>query len=334
MSEEWTTVNTSNAENEEEKVEFEIESELSESTSEEEAVQTKQQQNANTLNTGEHAEQQSTSSEGKSDVSEEPQSGAQKRIRQLVRQKKEREEQIETLMTRQLELEERLKAQQQEIKTSLQKNFESAEAQINSRIELAEDAYKQALESGDTDRIVAAQKNLNKAQGDATTLNVTRNQYRPQIEEQEEVRQPQAQQQPTQQSAEYDRLAVEWAGRNPWFGQDNVMTTLALEIDQELKSEGYDSNDEDFYQEIDTRLRSKYPQRFGGEVQEQREQETSTPAQVVGGASRTSSASSGKKVRLTKEDVRLAEKWGIPLEQYAAEKLKVDTADGEYTSVY
>ena len=197
MSEEWTTVNTSNAENEEEKVEFEIESELSESTSEEEAVQTKQQQNANTLNTGEHAEQQSTSSEGKSDVSEEPQSGAQKRIRQLVRQKKEREEQIETLMTRQLELEERLKAQQQEIKTSLQKNFESAEAQINSRIELAEDAYRQALESGDTDRIVAAQKNLNKAQGDATTLNVTRNQYRPQIEEQEEVRQPQAQQQPT-----------------------------------------------------------------------------------------------------------------------------------------
>ena len=129
-------------------------------------------------------------------------------------------------------------------------------------------------------------------------------------------------------------MAVEWAGRNPWFGQDNVMTTLALEIDQELKTEGYDPTDEDFYKEIDTRLRSKYPQRFGGEVQQEREQETSTPAQVVGGASRTSSTSSGKKVRLTKEDVRLAEKWGIPLEQYAAEKLKVDKADGEYTSVY
>ena len=264
---------------------------------------------------------------------EEPQSGAQKRIRQLVRQKKERDEQIQELMSRQAELEERLKAQQQEIKTSLEKNFESAEAQINSRIELAEDAYRQALESGDTDRIVIAQKNLNKAQGDATTLQVTRNQYQP--VKAEEAQQPQQQQQVQQQQpAQYDKLAVEWAGRNPWFGQDNVMTTLALEIDQELKTEGYDPTDEDFYKEIDTRLRSQYPQRFGGEVQQEREQETSTPAQVVGGASRTSSASSGKKVRLTKEDVRLAEKWGIPLEQYAAEKLKVDKADGEYTSVY
>lgn len=330
MSEEWTTVKTSNAENEEEKVEFEIESEISETASKEEA-QTQQQQNAEASNTGEYAEQQVSGSEGKADANEEPQSGAQKRIRQLVRQKKEREEQIETLMARQQELEERLKSQQQEIKTSLEKNFESAEAQINSRIELAEDAYRQALESGDTDRIVIAQKNLNKAQGDASNLQFTRSQYRPEPEP--EV-QPRQQQQQQQQSAEYDRLAVEWAGRNPWFGQDNVMTTLALEIDQELKTEGYDSTDVEFYQEIDSRLRSKYPQRFGGEVQEQREQETSTPAQVVGGASRTSSASSGKKVRLTKEDVRLAEKWGIPLEQYAAEKLKVDTADGEYTSVY
>lgn len=322
MSEEWTTVNTSNAENEEEKVEFEIESEDAQEEKAEQ-VQVKPEQ--------EEVKAETNVSENEQ---EEPQSGAQKRIRQLVRQKKEREEQIETLMARQQELEERLKAQQQEIKTSLEKNFESAEAQINSRIELAEDAYRQALESGDTDRIVNAQKSLNKAQSDATSLQFTRSQYRPIEEEQQQQVQRQQPQQQQQQSSEYDRLAVEWAGRNPWFGQDNVMTTLALEIDQELKTEGYDSTDVEFYQEIDSRLRSRYPQRFGGEVQEQREQETSTPAQVVGGASRTSSASSGKKVRLTKEDVRLAEKWGIPLEQYAAEKLKVDTADGEYTSVY
>ena len=320
MSEEWTTVDTSNPEKEENKIEYEIEGENSQEEKTEqietEPVQSNDEQEKNVSET----------------ESEEPQSGAQKRIRQLVRQKKERDEQIQELMSRQAELEERLKSQQQEIKTSLEKNFESAEAQINSRIELAEDAYRQALESGDTDRIVIAQKNLNKAQGDATTLQVTRNQYQP--VEAEKAQQPQQQQQVQQQPAQYDKLAVEWAGRNPWFGQDNVMTTLALEIDQELKTEGYDPTDEDFYKEIDTRLRSQYPQRFGGEVQQEREQETSTPAQVVGGASRTSSASSGKKVRLTKEDVRLAEKWGIPLEQYAAEKLKVDKADGEYTSVY
>ena len=330
MSEEWTTVDTSNPENKENKVEYEIETEDEVSTNTNQSEDESGQKDADTLNVGEHDTEQGNNQEVQQDV-EEPQSGAQKRIRQLVRQKKERDEQIQELMSRQAELEERLKAQQQEIKTSLEKNFESAEAQINSRIELAEDAYRQALESGDTDRIVTAQKNLNKAQGDATTLQVTRNQYQP--VEAEEAQQPQ-QQQVEQQPAQYDKLAVEWAGRNPWFGQDNVMTTLALEIDQELKTEGYDPTDEDFYKEIDTRLRSQYPQRFGGEVQQEREQETSTPAQVVGGASRTSSTSSGKKVRLTKEDVRLAEKWGIPLEQYAAEKLKVDKADGEYTSVY
>jgi|TARA_E500000318_G_scaffold62466_1_gene57822 hypothetical protein len=331
MSEEWTTVDTSNPENKENKVEYEIETEEVSTSADENQAQDRKQ-NADTSNAGQHDVEQASNQEIQQDV-EEPQSGAQKRIRQLVRQKKERDEQIQELISRQSELEERLKSQQQEIKTSLEKNFESAEAQINSRIELAEDAYRQALESGDTDRIVIAQKNLNKAQGDATTLQVTRNQYQP--VEAEEAQQPQQQQvQQQQQPAQYDKLAVEWAGRNPWFGQDNVMTTLALEIDQELKTEGYDPTDEDFYKEIDTRLRSQYPQRFGGEVQQEREQETSTPAQVVGGASRTSSASSGKKVRLTKEDVRLAEKWGIPLEQYAAEKLKVDKADGEYTSVY
>ena len=332
MSEEWTTVYTSNPENKENKVEYEIEEENEVSIDTNQSENESGQKDADTLSVGEHDTEQGNNQEVQQDV-EEPQSGAQKRIRQLVRQKKERDEQIQELMSRQAELEERLKAQQQEIKTSLEKNFESAEAQINSRIELAEDAYRQALESGDTDRIVIAQKNLNKAQGDATTLQVTRNQYQP--VKAEEAQQPQQQQQVQQQQpAQYDKLAVEWAGRNPWFGQDNVMTTLALEIDQELKTEGYDPTDEDFYKEIDTRLRSQYPQRFGGEVQQEREQETSTPAQVVGGASRTSSASSGKKVRLTKEDVRLAEKWGIPLEQYAAEKLKVDKADGEYTSVY
>tara|TARA_Y100000004_G_scaffold114962_1_gene129069 strand:+ start:1700 stop:2695 length:996 start_codon:yes stop_codon:yes gene_type:complete len=331
MSEEWTTVDTSNPENKENKVEYEIETEDEVSTNTNQSEDESGQKDADTLSVGEHDTEQRNNQEVQQDV-EEPQSGAQKRIRQLVRQKKERDEQIQELMSRQAELEERLKAQQQEIKTSLEKNFESAEAQINSRIELAEDAYRQALESGDTDRIVIAQKNLNKAQGDATTLQVTRNQYQP--VEAEEAQQPQQQQVQQQQTAQYDKLAVEWAGRNPWFGQDNVMTTLALEIDQELKTEGYDPTDEDFYKEIDTRLRNQYPQRFGGEVQQEREQETSTPAQVVGGASRTSSASSGKKVRLTKEDVRLAEKWGIPLEQYAAEKLKVDKADGEYTSVY
>lgn len=309
---EWTTVNTSNAvQEEEEKVQFEVEGE-----EEQQPELPLEQEKVQEVKTEESQPEQ-----------EEQQSGAQKRIRQLVRQKKEREEKIEQLVARQKELEEKLKSKQKEVETSVEKSFESAEQNVNSRMELARDAYRQALESGDTDRIVAAQEHLSKAQNDASMLQMNKQQFvvdRP-VEEQVQPVQE-------EQSAQYDRLAVEWAGRNSWFGQDSVMTTLALEIDSDLKNEGYDPSEVDFYQEIDSRLRQRYPERFG--VEQQRQQETSSPAQVVGGASRTSTSSSNKKVKLSQEDVRLANKWGIPLEQYAAEKLKVERADGEYTSVY
>ena len=117
------------------------------------------------------------------------------------------------------------------------------------------------------------------------------------------------------------------------------MTTAALSIDQELKDEGYDPSDDDFYGEIDSRLRSRYPQRFQAtptqEPETPRLQDTSSnSAQVVAGASRTPKTSKSNKVKLTQEDVRLANKWGISLEKYAAEKLKVEKAEGDYTSIY
>ena len=117
------------------------------------------------------------------------------------------------------------------------------------------------------------------------------------------------------------------------------MTTAALSIDQELKDEGYDPSDDDFYEEIDSRLRSRYPQRFQDtptqEPETPRLQDTpSNSAQVVAGASRTPKTSKGNKVKLTQEDVRLANKWGISLEKYAAEKLKVEKAEGDYTSIF
>ena len=109
------------------------------------------------------------------------------------------------------------------------------------------------------------------------------------------------------------------------------MTAAALAIDAELKEEGFSPNDNEFYQEIDNRVKAAFPHKFG-EVQERMQETTSSPAQVVSGSTR-SSPSSKNKVKLTQEDMRLAEKWNIPLETYAAEKLKVTKADGEYTDI-
>jgi len=112
--------------------------------------------------------------------------------------------------------------------------------------------------------------------------------------------------------------------------KNSGMTLGWLRID--LKEEGFNPTDDDYYTEVDNRLKEAFPHRYKTEeVEEVRKQETS-PAQVVAGGTR-STPSSNKKVKLSKEDVRLANKWNIPLEQYAQEKLKANSAEGEYTTI-
>ena len=147
------------------------------------------------------------------------------------------------------------------------------------------------------------------------------------VDYQEDVKQPQPITSPTETQVTRDPKAIEWAEQNEWFGKDTIRTAAALAIDAELKGEGYDPNDKEYYEEINGRMQEAFPQKY-----ERVQENTSQPAQVVSGASRLS-PTSGKKVKLSKEDVRLAQKWGIPLEQYAAEKLKVSQADGEYTNI-
>jgi len=171
---------------------------------------------------------------------------------------------------------------------------------------------------------------LNDAQVDLKAVNSAKANYARQVQQQEAA--PVQQQQPViQPQAITDPKAEEWASSNDWFGKDNIMTAAALAIDAELKNEGYDPNDNEFYQEINNRIKNTFPQKFG-EDKERLQEGTSTPAQVVSGSSR-SSPSSRNKVKLSQEDLRLAEKWNIPLETYAAQKLKVTQADGEYTNI-
>ena len=142
------------------------------------------------------------------------------------------------------------------------------------------------------------------------------------------------QQQPAQQPVQPDPRAVDWQANNEWFGKDNIMTASALAIDAELKNEGYSPNDEDFYDEIDKRMRAAFPNKFTQTeepVTTERNDGSSSPSQVVAGGSRSSP--NPKKVKLSQEDVRLANKWGIPLEQYAAEKMKVTKSEGDYTTI-
>jgi len=255
--------------------------------------------------------------------------GAEKRIRQLIRQRKEREEKIDELIRQNEELQQNLNQKEQEVNTVASRGVGVSEKQLTQNIELARQAYLQAFDEGDKEKVLAAQEILNSAQADLKTVQGYKANIARRMEQasQEEEKEPEF----AQQTPAYDPKANEWAQQNDWFGQDSIMTAAALAIDAELKEEGYDPNDDYFYEEVDKRLQTAFPQKFG-QSEERVQENTSQPAQVVSGTSR-SSPNSGKKVKLSKEDVRLANKWGIPLEQYAAEKLKVTQADGEYTVV-
>jgi hypothetical protein len=252
--------------------------------------------------------------------------GAQKRIKQLVKQRKERDEQLAHLIQQNEQLNNRLQNTEHQFNTVSQLNLTASEKQITDKLELARNVYKSAHEEGDSTKILQAQEFLNEAQNDLKSLSATKQQF-----EQRPVQQPQAVQQPQYQpQPTADPRAEEWAGNNTWFGQDQVMTAASLAIDSQLKEEGFTPTDPDYYIEIDRRIKETFPHKFSGEVRKQ--EATSQPAQVVAGASRSSPGSS-KKVKLTKEDVRLAGKWNVPLEKYAQEKLKADQANGEYTTI-
>ena len=258
--------------------------------------------------------------------------GAEKRIRQLIKQRKERDEEVAKLIRQNEELTSKLNNKQKEFTNISKLNLDATEKQLKDKLELARNAYKAAHQEGDTEKILQAQEFLNDAQNDLKSVGATKQQFKePEVQPQQQVQQPQQQyQQPTP-----DPKAQSWAEQNDWFGEDKIRTAAALAIDADLKEEGFNPTDDDYYTEIDNRLKEAFPHRYQTKEvepkEENRTQETS-PAQVVAGGTR-STPSSNKKVKLSKEDVRLANKWNIPLEQYAQEKLKATNAEGEYTTI-
>jgi len=262
--------------------------------------------------------------------------GAEKRIRQLVRQRKERDEQIAQLMAQNESLVQNLNTKEKSFNEVSKLNIDASEKQLTDKVTLARSAYMEAFDSGEKEKLLQAQEMLNEAQVDLKHLNLTKAQMEDVAEEieQEPV--------PAQQAASKstpDPRAEDWVSKNEWFGKDKILTVSALALDQELKEEGFDTDNEEFYNEIDRRLAEAFPHKFTAntvdveENQNRVQEPTSTPAQVVGSSSRSAPNSSKSKVKLTKEDVRLANKWNIPLETYAAQKLKVSNADGEYTEI-
>jgi hypothetical protein len=302
------------------KVEYEIEEEAPAEIEEEPVVEAVEKDSSNYMEVLEEEEEAEETPELKGIETK----GAEKRIRQLIRQRKDREEEVEKLQENNRQLIETLKQKDQEVFHVSKNSLEVSEKQLTDKIDMARQAYLEAFEEGDKDRVLKAQEMLNEAQVDLKNVASVKSRYSG------EYVAPAAPP-PAQVPQRRDRRAEEWAGTNKWFGEDKVMTAAALAIDSDLKEQGYSPDDEDFYEEVDNRIKDAFPHKFG-EATERVQENTRKPAQVVSGASR-SSPNSNRKIKLSKEDVHLANKWGIPLEKYAAEKLKITQADGEYTNI-
>ena len=183
---------------------------------------------------------------------------------------------------------------------------------VQNQMEQAEKELARAMEMGDTQAAVAANKTMI-----SLTSQNERAQQAQQAQErqrQQVVQQPQMQQAPSQQAAPQvkrpDPKAEEWATRNDWFGQDDAKTFAAFGIHKRLvEDEGFDPTSNDYYNELDRRISDT----FGGSSPTA----SKRAVQTVAGVSRNSSGRSGKKVRLTPSQVAIAKKLGVPLEAYA-----------------
>ena len=149
------------------------------------------------------------------------------------------------------------------------------------------------------------------------------------LEQQTFVKQAQAQAQARPQQAQQanapvraDPKAEEWASKNEWFGEDDAMTFAAFGIHKTLvENEGFDTNNPDYYDEIDRRLREAFPHKFNGSAKGETVTITEgrRPQQAVASAVR-SSTSGRKTVRLSPSEVAIAKKLGVPLDEYAKHK--------------
>ena len=186
---------------------------------------------------------------------------------------------------------------------------------VKSELEAAKVQLKEAVAKGDVDAQVNANQNLARLAIEQERINATeqqRKQYEETLKNTGQIGD-----QPVQnnvQPPKPDPKAEAWAERNEWFGKDEAMTYASFGIHKKLvEEEGFNPSSDEYYEEIDKRLREEFPQKFndGGEVQGGKQ-----PAQTVASANRTTSAGR-KTVRLTPSQVAIAKKLGVPLEEYA-----------------
>ena len=191
------------------------------------------------------------------------------------------------------------------------------EAKVTTGMDAAKLAYRQAIEAQDVDGQVEAQKAIAQMAMEEARLNnlkQAQEQRTQQIDAQKGKIVPQTADPVAQAQQQIDPKAEDWATKNSWFGTDNAMTYTAFDIHRKLvEEEGYDPQSNEYYSEVDKRIRLEFPHKFDNVEQSTKEQ----PVQNVASARRPAGKGRRKTVKLTPSQVAISKRLGVPLEEYA-----------------
>jgi hypothetical protein len=237
--------------------------------------------------------------------------GVQGRIAKLTRKMREaeRREAAATEYANSLEQARRVDQDRfQKVDSDYTKKFED---NIKTGMDSAQNELARAIEAGDA----AAQVNANKRIATLAFDNAKLEQRKESVAQEKPVQLSDGGHLPKEtprSMPQADEMAEDWAGKNKWFGRDRPMTFTAFEIHKDLvEKEGFDPRSEEYYAEINKRIKVDFPHKFGNT-------ETTTPKPVQSVASANRSVKQGRKtVRLTSSQVHIAKKLGVPLEEYA-----------------
>jgi len=243
---------------------------------------------------------------------EEYSEGVKKRIAKLTKKMREAERQKEEALV----YASRVKSERDRYEataTGLDKNYASEmEGRISGQLEAAQAKLASARLNEDSKAEVEALTSISQLGYEQGKLAEIKSQHA--MQEAAAKEKPTLQQRPVEQrpATVSDPKAEAWAEENEWFGKDNAMTYTAFDLHRKLtEEEGMDPQSDEYYSEVDKRIRLEFPHKFG-----KVEQQTSKPTQNVASATR-SSKTGRKTVRLTPTQVTIAKKLGVPLEEYA-----------------
>jgi hypothetical protein len=247
---------------------------------------------------------------------EEYSKGVQKRISKLTRKMREAERQREEAVA----YAQAAKKEKEDLEnrfSKLDKSYVSEfEGRVKNSMTAAKQALKTAIESQDVDGQIAAQEQIANLTMDSARLNALKvaNEAKPKKEVNITPQQ-------TRPNVTPDPKAEDWAAKNTWFGTDSPMTYTAFDIHKKLvEEEGFDPKSDEYYAEVDKRIRVEFPHKFG--KIDDSSTEKAKPAQTVASAKRPANPGRRKTVKLTSSQVAIAKRLNVPLEEYA-KQLKI-----------